>query len=161
MCAANISNEELIFGTLKKHGVPFVIIGGHAVYRHGYRRATADADVVWLRSEKSTRSLLDGAVWISKEIDPATNLERTFPVTLAYINREHLMMLWTPNGPLDLFDYIPGMPLEDVQNLFLTAVEGDGFLFSSLEWLRKMKRVSGRTRDLADLEELAKINSPE
>lgn len=166
MCAQNISNDEQIFGTLKKHRVPFVIIGGHAVYRHGYRGTMADIQVVWQRSPESTNALFAalaelGAVWIGKEIDPATRIERTYPVSLSFINREHLMMLWTPFGPLDLFDYIPEMPSEDVRELFQTAVEGDGLIFSSLAWLRKMKRISGRTKDLADLEELAKINPEE
>ena len=39
-----------IFTTLARHGVPFVIIGGHAVTHHGHIRLTEDADVVWVRS---------------------------------------------------------------------------------------------------------------
>ena len=163
MSDRNISNDEIIFAALKRHGVPFIIIGGHAVFRHGYRRTTADVDIVWLRSPESAKALLAAltelhAVWIGKEIDPVTRIECTYPVSPAYIEREHLMMLWTPYGPLDLFDYIPGMPTEDVKQLFETGVEGDGLNFSSLAWLRRMKQVSGRTKDLADLEELAKIH---
>ena len=163
MSAQNTSREERIFGTLRKHGVPFIIIGGHAVFRHGYTRTTEDVDVVWRRSAESGKALLGAlteleAVWIGKEIDRATGIEKTYPVSATYINREHLMMLWTPCGPLDLFDYIPGMPDEDVRQLFETGVEGDGLTFSSLSWLRRMKRAAGRTKDLADLEELAKIH---
>jgi hypothetical protein len=163
MSAPNTSNDERIFGTLKKHGVPFVIIGGHAVFRHGYRRTTEDVDVVWLRSTESAQALLGAlteleAVWIGKEIDRATGIERTYPVSAAYVDRENLMMLWTPFGPLDLFDYIPGMPGEAVGQLFDTGVEGDGLTFSSLFWLRRMKQAARRTKDLADLEELAKIH---
>jgi hypothetical protein len=166
MSVQNTSNDQRIFATLRKHGVPFVIIGGHAVFRHGYRRTTADVDLVWLRSPASAIALLAAlqelqAAWIGKEIDPATGIERTYPVSAAFIDREHLMMLWTPHGPLDLFDYIPGLPSEDVEQLFKTGVEGDGLTFSSLSWLRKMKRASGRTRDLADLEELAKLHPEE
>ncbi len=163
MSAQNTSNEDRIFGTLKKHGVPFIIIGGHAVFRHGYRRTTEDVDVVWLRSPESAKALLGAlteleAAWISNEIDRATGIERTYPVSAAYIDSEHLMMLWTPCGPLDLFDYIPGVPDEDVRQLFATGVEGAGLTFASLSWLRRMKRAAGRTKDHADLEELAKIH---
>jgi hypothetical protein len=166
MSVPNTSNDERIFTSLRKHGVPFVIIGGHAVFRHGYRRTTADVDLVWLRSPASAIALLAAlqelqAVWIGREIDPATGIEKTYPISAAFIDREHLMMLWTPHGPLDLFDYIPGLPAEDVEQLFKTGVEGDGLTFSSLSWLRKMKRASGRTRDLADLEELAKLHPEE
>ena len=163
MSARNTSNDDRIFAALQKHGVPFIVIGGHAVIRHGYMRTTEDVDVVWLRSSESARALLASltelqAVWIGKEIDRTTGIERTFPVSAAYIDCQHLMMLWTPWGPLDLFDYIPGIPDEDVRQLFETGVEGDGLRFSSLSWLRRMKRIAGRTKDLADLEELAKIN---
>ncbi len=163
MSAQNISNDERIFATLKSHGVPFVVIGGHAVVRHGYRRTTEDVDVVWHRSEQSAAALLAAlkelqAVWIGKEIDPATGIERTYPVSAAYVDRQHLMMLWTPYGALDLFDYIPGLSDQDVQKLFETGVEGDGLMFASLTLLRGMKRAAGRTKDLADLEELAKIH---
>jgi len=163
MNAPNISDDDPIFSVLRRNGVPFVVIDGHAVYRHGYLRTTEDYDLVWLRSPQSAASLLDAltelqAVWIGKEVDPSTGIERTYPVTAAFIHAEHLMMLWTPHGPLDLFDYIPDIPNEDVQELFETAVIGDGIRFSSLAWLKRMKLAAGRTKDLADIEELDKRN---
>ncbi len=36
-----------VFQFLARAGVPFVIIGGHAVNFHGYVRATEDADVIF------------------------------------------------------------------------------------------------------------------
>jgi len=39
-----------LLDVLRRHGVPFVVVGGHAVNVHGYRRATEDTDVVWPRS---------------------------------------------------------------------------------------------------------------
>jgi len=163
MHAPNISDSDPVFSVLLKHRVPFVIIGGHAVYRHGYWRQTEDYDVIWDRNPESAKVLLGAltelnAVWIGREIDPATSIEKTYPVNAAYINCEHLMMLWTDHGPLNLFDYVPGMPTEDVTQLFETAVEGDGYRFSSLEWLKRMKRAAGRSKDLVDLEELEKRN---
>ena len=38
-----------IFEVLARHGVPFLVIGGHAVSFHGYVRATEDTDVLWVR----------------------------------------------------------------------------------------------------------------
>lgn len=161
MADPSISIDEPIIAALRKHDVPFVLIGGHAVYRHGYRRSTEDIDVVWRRSDDAEAKLLlalteINAVWISNEIDPLTQLERTHPITAAYIDGEHLMMLWSDFGPLDLFDYIPGMPHESVEQLFDTSVETDGLRFASLFWLRKMKQAAGRPKDLLDLEELKK-----
>jgi hypothetical protein len=55
---------------------------------------------------------------------------------------------------LDLFTYIPGFPEVDVKELFDESVESKGLRYTSLDWLRKMKTVSGRTKDLIDLEKL-------
>lgn len=148
-----------LLDVLRRHGIPFVTIGGHAVYFHGYERLTEDTDVVWLRSPQAEQSLLTAltevhAQYIGKDIDPATGIERMYPVTPSFIQVSHLMMLWTNHGFLDLFDYIPGLPAEDVQQLLDSSVEADGIRYASLDWLRRMKRVSGRTKDLLDLENL-------
>lgn len=139
--------------------MPFVIVGGHAVNFHGFRRATEDIDIVWLRSPESeaglAKALADiGAHYIGKDIDPATGIERTHPVTPAHIRTMHLMMLWCPQGFLDLFDYIPGFPTADVGEVFRTATEADGLHFVSLDWLLSMKKAAGRSKDLLDLEKL-------
>ncbi len=148
-----------ILEALKRHDVPFVIIGGHAVNFHGYGRATEDTDIVWVRSARSEQALANAlgevdAHYVGKEIDPATGVERTHPVNLRFIQANHLMMLWTKQGFLDLFDYIPGFPSADVNDLLANSVESHGLRFASLDWLRKMKEASGRPQDLLDLKNL-------
>lgn len=144
---------------LARHEVPFVIVGGHAVIFHGHRRATEDVDVVWKRSRDAETKLLAAlteaeACWLSNEIDPKTGIEKTVPVTLAFIRAEHLMMLWSKYGFIDLFDYIPGHPAEDVEALFSSSIESEGLRYTSLDWLKRMKRAAGRTKDKLDLEQL-------
>jgi hypothetical protein len=148
-----------ILQSLQRHGVPFVVVGGHAVNFHGYRRATEDIDVVWLRSAEGEEALFKAlseinARYIGTDIDPATGIERMFPVTLPWIKATRLMMLYTDHGFLDLFDYIPGFPSEDPAALLLKSPEVDGIRFVTLDWLRRMKRAAGRPRDLLDLENL-------
>jgi len=148
-----------ILHALRRHGVPFVVIGGHAVNFHGYGRATEDADVVWLRSVESERALLIalteiGARYIGDDIDPATKIERTYPVTLAFVQASHLMMLHSRLGYLDLFDYIPGAPDEDVAELMKSSIEAEGLRYASLDWLRQMKLATGRPKDKIDLDNL-------
>ena len=145
-----------VFEVLARYGVPFVVVVGHAVNYHGYIRATEDHDIVLLRDPKSETALLRAcremnAAWISDEIDPNTGIERLVPVSLEYIQKERLMMLWTDRGYLDVFDYIPGLPDEPVEALFRTSEELDHIRFVSLEWLRKMKKSAGRAKDLDDL----------
>lgn len=151
--------EVSLFNALRRHRVPFVVVGGHAVNVHGYRRTTEDTDVVWFRSSEAEQALLLAlnevdAQYIGRDIDPATGIERTYPVSLPFIQANKLMMLWTKYGFFDLFDYIPGFPLEDVRQLLSSPVELDGVLYASLDWLRRMKRAAGRPKDLLDLENL-------
>jgi hypothetical protein len=148
-----------LLDVLRRHGVPLIVVGGHAVNAHGFRRATEDTDIVWLRSAESEASLLAAlkeidARYIGKELDPATGIERTYPVTLPYIQSNRLMMLWTNRGFLDIFDYIPGFPDEPVESLATSSIEIDGVRYPSLENLRRMKKASGRPNDLLDLENL-------
>jgi hypothetical protein len=150
---------DQLLEVLTRHGVPFVVIGGHAVNFHGFGRVTEDTDVVWLRSAQSEHALLDALVeldahYIGKEIDPATGIERTYPVSLPFIKSSPLMMLLTKEGFLDLFDYIPGMPNEDARQLLTSSISSGSLRYASLEWLRRMKHVSGRAKDKLDLENL-------
>lgn len=148
-----------LIDVLSKHDVPFVIIGGHAVTYHGFVRATEDTDIVVVRGPDAEAALFAAlsevhAHWICDEIDPATGLERTYPVTREYVHRSRMMMLFTDLGFLDVFDFVPGLPDADVALLFESAEHCDGRRFASLEWLRKMKRAAGRPKDLIDLENL-------
>ena len=136
-----------------------VVIGGHAVAYHGYLRATEDTDIVVLRTGDSEAALYRALVelnarWIGDEIDPATGLERTWPVSPEYIRATRLMMLLTDEGFLDVFDYVPGYPHVAVDELLASSQESGGRKFVSLEWLRRMKQAAGRPKDRIDLENL-------
>jgi hypothetical protein len=149
-----------LFEVLARHGVPFVVAGGHAVNVHGYVRATEDTDVLWVRSREAEAGLLRAlaeihACFIGSEIDPATGIERTHPVTPAFVRSQHLMMLCTSAGFLDLFDYVPGYPEVTVSEVLASAIEVRGVRFVSLDWLRRMQRAAGRPKDLLDLENLS------
>lgn len=151
--------DQTLLQVLTRHGVPFVVIGGHAVNFHGLLRATEDTDVVWMRTPATEQAMLTAlleinAEYIGSEIDPATGIERTYGVTAAFVRSEHLMMLCTSAGFLDLFDYIPGFPSAPVVDLWESAVELDGIRYASLSWLRKLKQASGRPKDLDDLSRL-------
>lgn len=144
---------------LQKHAVVFCLVGGHAVQVHGCGGETEGIDLVWLRNDDMEARLLAclqeaNACWITNEKDPATGIERLRPVDDGYIRLGHLMMLWTDYGFVDLFDYIPGFPTENVEGLFATAIEVGGVRYTSLDWLKKMKQAAGRPKDLADLSQL-------
>lgn len=140
-------------------GIPCVVIGGFAVNFHGYVRATEDLDLIVRRTPEIDEQLFSvlskwDSFWISDEIDPATNLEFTRTVTPEYIRQHHLLMLGTRVGYLDIFDFIPGMPGEPVEEVFRTAITIDQRSFVSLEWLKRMKQAAGRPQDRLDLDHL-------
>jgi hypothetical protein len=151
--------DRLLLETLTRHGVPFVVIGGHAVNVHGYLRATEDTDVLWVRSSAAERALFRAleelrAEYIGAEIDPSTGIEQTYPVTESFVRTERLMMLCTATGFVDLFDYVPGCPDVPVTTVLETALQVAGVRYASLAWLRRIKLASGRPKDLVDLENL-------
>ena len=152
-------DPRAIFEALTRHGVPFAVIGGHAVNFHGFGRATEGVDVIWLRSEASGAALFAAlseidARYIGREIDPQSGLEKTYPVTPARIHSSLLLMLWTRHGFLDLFDYVPSFPAEDVERVLSDSIKSGELRYVSLPLLRQMNRASGRTKDLLDLEQL-------
>ena len=101
-----------VFQLLARAGVPFVIIGGHAVVFHGYVRTTEDADLIFERSGASEAALLEALQSIhacgsaSSATLPLATKAR--PVSPSYVRGQHLMMLTTDLGFLDLYDYSPG-----------------------------------------------------
>ncbi len=148
-----------IFRVLTRAGVPFLIIGGHAVSFHGYVRTTEDADVIFQRTPVTEAALLRvlesiHACWVSNDRDPQTGLERLVPVSLSYLKAQHLMMLSTDLGFLDLYDYVPGFPETPVEEIFADSIVWDELRFVSLHWLRRLKERAARHRDLDDLEHL-------
>ena len=139
--------------------VELAIIGGHAVNVHGHLRATEDVDIVFRRSPATERAIFDalskfGAYWIGDEVDPDTGIEYSHSITLEYVQSSHLMMLGSDVGWIDLFDFIPGIPGEPVDDLLSTAVMAKGRPFASLPWLKRMKRAADRPQDRLDLENL-------
>lgn len=149
-------NPLEIFELLSSYRIPYLIIGGHAVNYYGYIRATEDCDIIFLRNKESEKLLFDAlkeinACWISNEIDPETKLERLIAVDEEFLKNNHLMMLHTDLGYLDIFDYIPGFQEHPVVDLFKNINSFSKMNFISLEWLKKMEKTSGRPRDIDDL----------
>lgn len=144
---------------LRERGIRFAIIGGHAVNFYGYVRATEDLDIIFERSDASERELLKvleefQAFYIGDEIDPSTRLEFIYPVSLAYIRSQSLLMIGTSFGYVDIFDFVPGLPEDSLDECLRSAELTDGKPYVSLDWLKKIKRASDRPRDRNDLEHL-------
>ena len=145
-----VADPAPICRAFNEHDCRYVLIGGHAVGVHGYPRATRDTDFMLAPGEENWRRALGALVSLGashpggRPIDP----EQDPP-------REHLRVD-SPAGPVDLLEE-GGSPLtfEEVRAQALTVdLDGVELPVCGLAHLVALKRLAGRSRDVADLDEL-------
>jgi len=72
---ASLDDLKALIGALNRHGADYLLIGGYALFAHGYHRATVDIDVLVPASkqagEKIKLALMALPDQAAKEIDPA------------------------------------------------------------------------------------------
>ena len=139
--------------------IPFAVIGGHAVNAHGFLRSTEDVDILFERTAQSEQRLYQllneiEAYYIGTEIDPQTGIERIHPVTVEYIQTNHMLMLGSRLGYLDLFDFVPGIAEALVGDVLKSVITINNRPFVDLYWLRRMKMAADRPQDRIDLQNL-------
>jgi Nucleotidyltransferase of unknown function (DUF6036) len=154
------ADQELILRALVDHEVSFLVLGGIAVYVHGYARLTRDVDVLPDPSADNLRRLaraLDalGASVISGPGEFAP-IDLAHPESLAVGN----YFLETNHGALDLVN--GSRPdLKRYRALESRATEvtlaGRRILVISKDDLIEMKREAGRPQDLADIAALTEV----
>jgi len=139
---------------LGQHGVEFLVCGGHAVAFHGHPRLTMDLDLLIKPTPANARRLMSALRdfgFGDAGIPQAAFTKHGTAVTLGA--QPNQIDLLTPTGQTD----------DDA--LFANAVSGkiDGISvrYLALTDLIKAKREAGRPKDLADLDELAKLNPAE
>jgi predicted nucleotidyltransferase len=136
--------------------VRFVLIGGLAVNAWGVVRGTKDLDIVPDPDPDNLRRLADIAAAAGGQVQTRDAFVSSAFSIAALLGDGERVQIETALGPLDIVQSLPGVPLyADLQSR-ATNVEIAEITVSvcSLEDLRAMKRAAGRTRDLADLEDL-------
>lgn len=72
---ATLDDLKSLIRTLNQHGVDYLLIGGYALFAHGYHRATTDIDLLVPASreagEKLKAALMALPDQAAKDIDPA------------------------------------------------------------------------------------------
>lgn len=136
-------------------GAEFVVIGGFAVIANDYVRATEDVDFLIPDDAGNDRALDQalaalGAQWVAPERPFAAG-------DLA--GREH-SRLWTSAGLVDLLrEGAPPLDFATVRENAHEADLGSGrFHVAGLASVVAFKRLAGRPRDRADLDELREIH---
>ena len=149
--------EELI-PTLSAAGVEFILIGGLAAIVHSSSRATYDVDIVYRRSPENMERLCRILALHSPRL-------RGAPPGLPFVLDVKTMAfglnftLTTALGDLDLFGEIPGggnydqlLPETEECEIF-----GHVCRVVSLDTLLRLKRSTGRAKDLEATAELEEI----
>jgi predicted nucleotidyltransferase len=134
----------------------FVVVGGLAVGAWGVVRGTKDVDIVVAPEPENLRKIADVAVAAGGHVQQGEALLGT-PISIASaLAGGGQVPIETELGRLDVVQGFDGVP--PYESLRARAVEaeilGVPVAVCSIEDLKAMKRAAGRTRDLADLEDL-------
>lgn len=158
-------NVRQIFTTLNDAGVDYVVVGGLAVILHGYLRATADLDLaIGLSPDNAGKAMAALA---------STGLQPRLPVAMSdfrdpgkrheWKQRNMLVFpLWDPANPLRSVDVFIDEPIafdELLGDAVRKDLDGVTIPVASIEHLIRMKRETGRGRDLEDIEKLEQIRN--
>jgi predicted nucleotidyltransferase len=136
--------------------VRFVLIGGFAVNAWGVLRGTKDLDIVIDPERENLDRLAALAADAGGQVHtPEAFLSSRLSIGAVLALGERVE-IETTLGSLDVVQGLPGVPTYEELRSRASEVEIMGVTIAvcSLEDLLAMKRAAGRTRDLADLEDL-------
>jgi hypothetical protein len=152
----DLYNEEFLslIKAFQKNQVKYLVVGGFAVNKYGYKRTTGDVDFYLKDSAENRHNLIDAL----EEMGYGRFEELlTLPIVAGYCE---IMM---DNGTYaDLMTSIPGLPKENFNEYYDKAtiehVNDTPVRFLHYNDLIINKKATGRNKDLLDIEELEKIN---
>jgi predicted nucleotidyltransferase len=136
--------------------VDFVVVGGLALNAWGVIRGTKDVDVVVSPEIENLRQVAAIAVEANGHVQQGEALLGSqFSIAAALADGAQVA-IETDLGRLDVIQGLDGVPTFEELRSRATEAEilGSKVWVCSLEDLKTMKRAAGRTRDLADLEDL-------
>jgi predicted nucleotidyltransferase len=136
---------------LNTHKVDYLIIGGYAVNYHGYPRYTKDIDFWLWMQEDNIKKLIEA---IKAFGFGSLNL-----VIEDFMTPENIVQLGYEPYRIDLLVDVEGVDFKGCfERRKETKLDGVAVKFLSLEDLIIAKKKAGRLQDLADAEQLEKLN---
>lgn len=141
---------------LAEANAEFVVVGGLAMSAWGVVRGTKDVDVVVAPDIENFKKVAEVAVAAGGHVQQGEALLGTpFSIAAALASGEQVP-IETDLGRLDVVQGLDGVPSYEELRSRATESEilGVTVAVCALEDLKAMKRAAGRTRDLADLEDL-------
>lgn len=134
----------------------FVVVGGLAVGAWGVVRGTKDVDIVVSPSIDNLKRVAEVAVAAGGHVQQGEALLGSAISIAAALGSGEQVAIETDLGRLDVVQGLDGIPpYEELRSRARTTeILGVSVAICSVEDLKAMKRAAGRTRDLADLEDL-------
>jgi len=132
---------------LKEHDVRYLLIGGYAVGYHGYARATGDMDV-WIAIHPDNAQKIVAVLKAFGFDHPDLNAE-------LFLREKKIVRMGMPPVRLEITTSISGVEFDECyQARVVDELDGVEVNLIDLENLKKNKKASGRSKDIADLEKL-------
>jgi len=148
---------KILIKAIQKEKINYMIVGGYAVNFHGYSRNTVDIDLVIKFTQanlKKIEKLLNEMGMLSRLPIDAISI---YKFRDEYINNRNLIAwnFYNENDPTDQVDILI---THDVSDFKSEKFKVGDFVFKviSKEDLIKMKKESGREKDLLDIRKLTK-----
>jgi hypothetical protein len=156
-----VLNARELFRVLDEHSVEYIVVGGFAVYAHGFLRGTVDLDIVPRPDLANLSRLGEALVSVGARV-----YKTSASVNVAdphVFRRAGLVPLMTDHGRLDILNVASTSGLSsDYSALRERALElrvGDiALAVVGLDDLIRMKKAVGREQDLADIRALAALD---
>lgn len=150
-------NLALLVKGLKREKINYMIVGGYAVNFHGYSRNTVDIDLVikfTLTNLKKIEKFLKEMGMVSRLPIDAVSI---FKFRSEYIKNRNLIAwnFYQVNDPTQQVDILINHDVSDFKSEKFRVGQLE-FKVIAKEDLIKMKKKSGRTKDLLDIKELTK-----
>ena len=144
--------HRLILQKLLNKKVNFILIGGYAVNFYGYNRVTGDMDV-WLQPDNENKKLL-----ISVLQELAFDDEGIKTIESWDFTKPQLFHIGEQPELTDFMTHISGVTYESAnQNSTKANLDGLTLQIIHINNLIDNKKLTGRLKDLADVEYLQKI----
>ncbi len=132
---------------LNSHGAKYVIVGGYAVAFHGFPRYTGDIDFFVEVSPANAGTMC--------KVVEEFGFGDTGLIDRDFLGKDVIIQLGIPPNRIDIVTGLSGVDFEQVWADCVEAeLDGLAVRFISKDLLLKNKAAAGRTRDLADIEEI-------
>ena len=131
--------------------VKFMLVGAYALAAHGYPRATMDIDIWVMPSPENAAAVLCALQRFGAPLDNLTVVDLQKDDTIFQIG--------VAPRRIDIITGASGLEFEKAfAHAIQVNIEGLQVYIPSIDDLIRNKRATGRTKDLADVEALARIS---